>query len=403
MNAARAIDRSNVREAAPQLRPAAAIASGDLSTDFLPLGLVDPAFAAEWDDLAADASEPNAFMERWFVSAGAAHLPPRRDGRLLAIRDGEHLIGLLPLATEPRYGRLPLAHVENWLHYHCFLGGPLLRRGHEAAAWTAILDALDGDPQSRGLLHLTGLVENGPAHRALLAVANRPCDTVHRIERALLESDLSPTAYYEATVRKKKRKEIKRLQSRLAELGQVATTRLTGRDDLPAWIDTYLALEQSGWKGRAGSALASEPHTAAFFRDALTAAFDAGKLELLRLDLDGKPLAMLVNFLITPGSFSFKTAFDEEFSRYSPGVLIQLENLAILDNPAIAWMDSCASADHPMIDSLWGERRGIVRVTLPLAGWRNHALFRAARAVERAADALRARRQRPPAPPETEE
>ncbi len=398
MNAAKAIDRSIVREAASTLH----LAPAALSADFLPLGLTDPAFAAEWDDLAANASEPNAFMERWFVTAGASHLPPRQ-GRLLAVRAGERLIGLLPLTTESRYGRLPIAHVENWLHYHCFLGGPLLRRGHEAAAWTAILEALDTDPHAIGFLHLTGLVEDGPVHRALLATANRPCDTVHRIERALLESDLSPTAYYEATVRKKKRKEIKRLQSRLAELGSVTTTRLADRDDLPGWIDTYLALEQSGWKGRAGSALASEPHTAAFFRDALTGAFDAGKLELLRLDLDGKPLAMLVNFLTAPGSFSFKTAFDEEFSRYSPGVLIQLDNLAILDNPAIAWMDSCAAADHPMIDSLWGERCAIVRVTLPLAGWRSRTLFRAARAVERAAQAIRNRRTRPQAPPETEE
>lgn len=398
MNAATAIDRSDMHEAAPRLR----LAPSATSADFLPLGLTDPALAADWDDLAGNASEPNAFMERWFVAAGAAHLAPRQ-GRLLAVRHDNQLIALLPLATEPRYGRLPIAHVENWLHYHCFLGGPLLRRGHEAAAWTAILEALDTDPQSPGLLHFTGLVENGPVHSALLATANRPCDTVHRIERALLESTLSPTAYYEATVRKKKRKEIKRLQSRLAELGSVTTTRLADRDDLPGWIDTYLALERSGWKGRAGSALACEPHTAAFFRDALTGAFDAGKLELLRLDLDGKPLAMLVNFLTAPGSFSFKTAFDEAFARYSPGVLIQLENLAILDNPAITWMDSCAAADHPMIDSLWGERRAIVRVTLPLAGWRSRALFHTARAVERAASAIRARRAGPQAPPETEE
>lgn len=401
MNAATAIDRSNAREAAPPLRPAPVAASAEISADFLPLGLIDPALGAEWDDLAANAAEPNAFMERWFVTAGAAHLPPRK-GRLLAIRQAGALIALLPLTTAPRYGRLPIAHAENWLHYHCFLGGPLLRRGHEQAAWTAILDALDTDPQSTGLLHLTGLVEDGPVHRALLAAANRPCDTVHRIERALLQSDLSPQAYYEATVRKKKRKEIKRLQSRLAELGAVTTSRLISRDDLPAWIDTYLALEKSGWKGRAGSALACRADTAAFFRDALTAAFDAGKLELLRLDLDGRALAMLVNFLVAPGAFSFKTAFDEAFARYSPGVLIQLENLATLDNPGIAWMDSCAAADHPMIDSLWGERRAIVRVTLPLAGWRSRLLFHAARTVERAAQALRARRSRP-APPETEE
>jgi CelD/BcsL family acetyltransferase involved in cellulose biosynthesis len=400
MNAAVAIDRTDAREAAPALRPRP-IAAAD--TEFMPLGLIAPTFAAEWDDLAANASEPNAFMERWFVSPGTAHLPPERDGRLLAVHDQGQLIALLPLTLAPRYGRLPIAHVENWLHYHCFLGGPLLRHGHERAAWAAILAALDTDPHATGFLHLTGLVEDGPVHRALLAVANRPCDTVHRIERALLESDLSPTAYYEATVRKKKRKEIKRLQSRLAELGAVTTHRLTNRDDLSGWIDTYLALERSGWKGRTGSALACQSNTAAFFREAVTGAFDAGKLELLRLDLDDRPLAMLVNFLTAPGAFSFKTAFDEEYARYSPGVLIQLENLAILDNADIAWMDSCASADHPMIDSLWGERRGIVRVTLPLAGWRSRTLFHAARTVERAADTLRARPQRPSAPPETEE
>jgi hypothetical protein len=56
-----------------------------------------------------------------------------------------------------------------------------------------------------------------------------------------------------------------------------------------------------------------------------------------------------------------------------------------------------------MIDSLWGERRAIVRVTLPLAGWKSRALFNAARAVERAAQAIRNRRARPQAPSETEE
>lgn len=399
MNAATAIDRSNACEASPELRPAPI-------AEFLPLGPVPPAFAAEWDDLAKDASEPNVFAERWFVAAGAAHLHPGPHARLLAVRRESRLIGLLPLTAEPRYGRLPIRHVENWLHYHCFLGGPLLRRGHEQAAWTAILAALDANPQSTGLLHLTGLVENGPVHRGLLAAASqfgRPCDTVHRIERALLQSKLSPQAYYEATVRKKKRKEIKRLQSRLAELGTIATHRLETRGDLPAWIDTYLALEKSGWKGRAGSALACKPDTAAFFRDAVTGAFDAGRLEMLRFDLDGRPLAMLVNFLAAPGAFSFKTAFDEEFARFSPGVLIQLENLDILDRQGIAWMDSCATADHPMIDSLWGERRAIARVTLPLAGWRSRALFHAARAVEHIAAAVRAKPAPAQAAPESDE
>lgn len=360
------------------------------SAVFLRLDAIPPELAAQWDDLAALAAEPNPFAERWFVTASA----PLADHavRLLAVRDKGLLIGLLPLGRVARYGRLPLAHVENWQHHHAFLGTPLLRKGHEHAAWTQILAALDADPASTGLIHLTNITDGGPVHSALLAAAHRPCDTVHRIERALLHSDLDPQAYYAATVRKKKRKEIARLQSRLAEQGVVATRRFAAADDLDGWIDTFLALERSGWKGRAGSALACQSETATFFRDALHGAHRAGRLELLRLDVAERPIAILVNFLTPPGSFSFKTAFDEEFARYSPGVLIQLANLDILARDDIAWMDSCAAQDHPMIDSLWGQRRAIVRVTLPLAGARSRLIFHAARALERAAAALKSRR-----------
>ncbi|ODP37836.1 GNAT family N-acetyltransferase [Sphingomonas turrisvirgatae] len=352
-------------------------------------GALPADLAAQWDALALDAAEPNVFAQRWFVEASAPLAS--RDVRLLAVRQAGRLIGLLPLANASRYGRLPLPHDENWLHHHAFLGGPLLRAGHEHAAWAAILAALDADPHATGLLHLTGLVEHGPVHRALIQAAARPCDTVYRIERALLQSDLAPEAYYEATVRKKKRKEIARLQSRLAEQGAVAIRRLDDADDLDSWIDAFLALEASGWKGRAGSALACTPQTAAFFRAALHGARAAGKLELLRLDLDGRAIAILVNFLSPPGSYSFKTAFDEAYARYSPGVLIQLANFDMLDRDEIAWMDSCAAQDHPMIDSLWGQRRAIVRVTLPLAGVRSRAIFHAVRTLER----LAAARKRP--------
>lgn len=356
------------------------------------LDAICPDLAAQWDDLATDAAEPNVFAHRWFIEASLPLTPA--DARLLAVSAQGRLIGLLPLAPATHYGRLPLRHVENWLHYHAFLGGPLLRRGQEQAAWAALLAALDADPASSGLLHLTGLVEQGPVHGALLAAARRPCDTVHRIERALLHSDLAPADYYAATVRKKKRKELARLHSRLAEQGEVTTRRLAAGDDIDEWIDAFLSLEASGWKGRAGSALLCRPETADFFRDALHGAQDAGKLELLRLDLDGRAIAILVNFIDTPGSYSFKTAFDEDYARFSPGVLIQLANLDILNRPDIAWMDSCAAQDHPMIDSLWGQRRAIVRVTLPLAGWRSRITFHAARTIERVAAA----RKRRPAP-----
>lgn len=349
-----------------------------------------------WRDLAANASEPNAFAEPWFAAAALRHLEPASDMRMVEVwsgRGGEpSLIGLLPLTILRGYARIPVSFTQNWLHAHSFLGAPLVRSGHEQDFWLAVLVALDGSQWARNFLHICKLVEHGPVHRALVSAAGqlgRPCDTVHRLERALLESDLSPLDYYERTVRKKKRKELKRLSARLGELGRVETRTLTAEEDLPGWCDAFLSLERSGWKGRGGSALGCSPSTEQFFREAIAGAFKAGKLDFLRLDLDGRSIAMLVNFLTPPGSFSFKIAFDEDYSRFSPGVLIQIENFRVLAREEIGWMDSCAVEEHPMINSLWGERRPIVRVTIPLGAGLRQLMFRICRTIENGSAALR--------------
>jgi CelD/BcsL family acetyltransferase involved in cellulose biosynthesis len=262
-----------------------------------------------------------------------------------------------------------------------FLNAPLVAAGEEQAFWTAVLETLDAADWAKGLLHLRGLVEDGPLHRGLLEA--RHGVTVHREVRAFLESELSPDAYYEQAVRQKKRKEIRRLKNRLAEEGPLRTRILDDAADLDAWCSTYLALEQAGWKGEAGSALAGSTGTEAFFRETLEAAWQTGRLQFLRLDVGETCIAMLVNFLTPPGSFSFKTVFDEAYARFSPGVLIQLENLKILDDPRIGWMDSCAVEDHPMIDSLWTGRRAIVRVSVPLKGAKRRAVHTLCTGLER--------------------
>lgn len=393
MNAVTAIDRDSGCALAPE---ALRLATAGISVEARPLVEASAALAAEWDALAADAAERDIFAERWFTDA-SRHLAPT-NVRLLIVRRGDQLIGLTPIVPATRYGRIPLRHSENWAHYHRFLGAPLLRRGDEVAAWTAILTALDADRDAGALLHVSGLVEQGPVHHALIEAAHalgRPCDTVHRIERAMLATDLSPDDYYAATVRKKKRKELGRLRTRLLELGVVETRRLTPEDSVQDWIDAFLALERGGWKGEAGSALACTPETAAFFREVVLGAHMAGKLDMIRIDLDGAAIAMLVNLLAPPGAFSFKTAFDERLSRFSPGVLVQIDNLQLLARGDIGWMDSCAVENHPMINSLWGERRAIIRASVPLGGTLRRTQFAAARALERAAAAIRARRTRP--------
>ena len=290
------------------------------------------------------------------------------------------LCGLLPLRHERRYYGKPIPQLYTWIHGNSFLGAPLVASGHERAFWTALFALADDAPGLSLFLHLAQLPLDGPLHAALCDVASeqeRRGGVVHREERALLASDQSPTAYFEGALSGKKRKELRRQTNRLSELGTLRFDRNNDTAGLAAWTEAFLALEHSGWKGTAGSALASHQATAELFREALYGAATAGKLERLALWLDDEPIAMLVQFLTPPGAFSYKTAFDERFARYSPGVLLQRENLDLLDNPRVRWCDSCAAADHPMIDHIWRERRALGHVSLAIGGTLRRGAFAA--------------------------
>ncbi|HSF12608.1 MAG TPA: GNAT family N-acetyltransferase, partial [Erythrobacter sp.] len=131
-----------------------------------------------------------------------------------------------------------------------------------------------------------------------------------------------------------------------------------------------------------GSALASAPDTRAFFAETLAGAAAAGRLERLALRLDGRAIAMLANFITAPGAYSFKTAFDEDYARFSPGMLLQLENLALLERPGVQWADSCAVEGHPMIERLWRDKRRMVSRNIAIGGPMRRAAFRLLKAYE---------------------
>ncbi len=356
-----------------------------------PFGLPDD---AAWDALVAAASEPNPFLEPWFLRPALTHLAEGKEVRTALFWDGEHLAGLMPLVVRDHYGRMPVRHVGNWAHYQCFIGTPLIDEGAEQAFWTTLLAALDGATWASNFASFSDLDPTGPAFEGLQS-CGRDAPIVHNRQRAFLQSDLDGEAYLATHVRPKKRKEWRRLSHRIAEMGTVAHYSLTDGEALPQWCAQFLAMEAQGWKGERGAAMANTAATRAFFDAMMAGAWDAGRLVFQRLDLGDDPIAMLINFRTPPGSWSFKIAHDERLSRFSPGVMIELENLMhVLADPAVDWMDSCAVENHPMIDSLWAERRRMVQVSVPLSGIKRTLAWTACRAAETASAKLRQWRRR---------
>jgi len=336
-------------------------------------GLGLDAHRAAWQDLAAAACEPNVFYEPWLLEPAIASL--RGDSTLEIVLVYEEdsgragrLCGLFPLERQAADRRRPLARLALWKHLHCFSCTPLIR----AEAGPATLEAFfhwlgHGDVSARWMaFDHVGL--DGPFARMLAAELSRRgarALQLERFERAFVETSESADAYLRAAMTGKRRREVERHARKLGELGAMQIRMLTPDDGdiLEAWLDDFLALEASGWKGRDRSAIACRSDEQRFFRAAARGAFEANRLMMLAIDLDGRPIAMKCNFLTPPafaGGFAYKIAFDEAFGRHSPGVVLEFENLhRIHTEPRLDWMDSCAKADHPMLDRMWRERRAV--------------------------------------------
>ena len=364
------------RSASAFARPAAALPAGSTlaCTPWPQLARETEA----WDALTRRAAEPNPFFESWFLLPSLEQFDAAGEASILRFERDGALCGLMPVVRQPQYQRWPIAHWATWLHPNMFFATPLVARGAEAPFWRAVLDWADANPGLALFLHLNTVALDGPVHAALEAVLaedGRPWAVVERQERALLASGLDAEAYLARALPARKRKDLDRRFRRLGELGAVAFRWESGTDGIEPWIDEFLALEASGWKGAAGSALACDAATDAMFRAGLRGAAARGRLVRLSLRLDDKPIAMLSTFVTPPGAFGFKTAFDEAYARFSPGVLLEREFLSAPARFGLGWCDSCAAAEHSVMNKIWTERRPIGRVSIAIGGPLRRAAF----------------------------
>ncbi|MGD9800112.1 MAG: GNAT family N-acetyltransferase [Parvularculaceae bacterium] len=345
----------------------------------------------DWRDLAADAVEPNPFYSPALLSP-ALDAFADEDVRLAVVRDERgRMIAFAPIAPARGYARLPVRYLATWMHEHCFFAAPLIRRGREEDALKALFDLVEGEGAFLRLRHLDA---DGPLFSAARAAAHssaRRAAISARYQRALLKGGYDAGLYLETALKAKKRKELRRLRARLKDQGDLALETLTAEGDAELWANEFLLIESAGWKGGAATALASSVEGRQFFVAAVKRAHEDGTLDFHRLTSAGRPIAAIVNFIDAGAGYSFKIAYDEEFAKYSPGVLLEIEMMRALEGRKdLSFVDSCASADHPMINALWRERRTIAALNVSGRRRRARAMFRLLMILDRTGERLRA-------------
>ena len=102
----------------------------------------------------------------------------------------------------------------------------------------------------------------------------------------------------------------------------------------------FLTLEASGWKGRERTCDGDGPPARAFAREAVNRLAERDMCRIHTLTLDDEPIASLVVFVEAGMAYTWKTAYDENYSTLSPGTLLMIEvTKQHLDDPNIMATD----------------------------------------------------------------
>lgn len=320
---------------------------------------------AAWCDLAARVIEPNGYyLPEWVIAANGDDAVPRA---LTAQDSAGRLIGVLPVISCWRAFRLPLPALVSADPFRS-LDTPLLDR--DAADDAAAKMMTQARAAGARALVLRDVAREGEAMAAfarVLATEGLSPRLINGWTRAGLDASRDGEALLRQDLDTKKLKNLRRLERRLGEHGEVRFTVAKTADEAARAFDIFLVLEDSGWKGRGGSSLKRQPELASRLRSAAIALASRGQCEVITLSAGATPVAAGVVLRHADRAYFFKLGIDESFARCSPGVLLTLAlTRHLCADPDIRFADSTASAQHPMIDPIWRGRFAVGDLVLPL-------------------------------------
>jgi CelD/BcsL family acetyltransferase involved in cellulose biosynthesis len=246
--------------------------------------------------------------------------------------------------------RSPIAHFDTWLTPLTPTGLPAAGLPPSVEDASALLEA------TQSPILFRNLKVRHPVTQALVAAAPHQC--VIRIwERAALQLDGSFDNWLMHNFDQKRRKELKRLRTRLAERGKLESLSLAENGNLQPFLEAFLALEIQSWKGKRRTAVANDTNLQNGLADGLQAMHRAGRVKFWQINFNDQPIASLFA-LVDDGEVTLgKISHDEAFAKSSPGVLIILDaTSSLMGQRGLTLADSNAMPGHPMIDRIWRDR-----------------------------------------------
>ena len=315
-----------------------------------------PDLVAPWDDLVRRASS-NVFMNP--VALVAANESGFANVRvLLAWNDCagfKKLVGVWAFQVR-KISRMWPAVLEALPYNYAFLSNPVVDPAFVREVMQAFLSAIRDSrslPKVISLKSLDAEVENFETLIEVLTEQGCAC--------LRMSDSTRPFATPEAGVKRSgsTRKKLRQDWNRLSAAGSVDIVNLRAPDTREALeaFETFLELEAASWKGARRTALLCRPADAAFARKMVAALTERGDASVALLRVDRRAIAAQVLMYCGGTAYTWKTAFDPGYAKYSPGMLL-IDRITddLLTSAEIGAINSC-SYEGSFMAQLWAGHR----------------------------------------------
>lgn len=326
------------------------------------------ALSNEWSDLADRAAVPNVFMAPAVALAYEAAWPDKVRVLLAWVDEAEtdaqsRLVGAWLLIERRTRLCWPWKALVSPPGPVSYLGTPVIDRAQVTPVLAAMLEAIRKTPELPKLIQ-AGDMSGGSAFAAMLEAVLaggggrwRLLETRHR---AKLTSCDDPKTFWASSMSPRRLQGFARKRRQLGKEGDLAVTFVDEPAAIAAATEEFLRLEASGWKAARHSALASDPATERFTRKMASELAKHRSIAIETLRLNGAPIAMWVLLFSGNAAFTWRTAYDEAYARFSPGALLLEDTTTrLLADPAVAFTDSCNHRDVGHQAERWPERHEV--------------------------------------------
>jgi Acetyltransferase (GNAT) domain len=270
------------------------------------------------------------------------------------------LMGILPVLQAPRVPRYDIN------------GGPMAPDCAAEASLRGLLLSKGIPKQWPRVIVANAVIAEGPVWDALTALAAAGEIGLTEIttwERSVLERDAASgaDAYLATFMSGSQRKRKRQQRHALEQAGPLTLTVASGPDDVAAGIAAFCALEQAGWKGRNGTALAQDAAGLSYVTDVMLSMARDGSAFTAALTC-GEHIIAAGLFLKAEGEAVFwKTSYDESLSRHSPGVIFDIMLTEWLyGQPWFRRLDSGHDDSVDPASLIWKQRRRMANIVIDL-------------------------------------